>query len=473
VGGVDTVPDVTAAACARTEGDEASWIPYPVTAMRQVSLGANAPGGGSTPAGSRRALAVLSVHASPLGELGKGENGGMNLSIRRLCEGLAARGIPSDVFVRRDDPDAPTEELISSGSRLVRLDAGPPRPLAKEAILGHLPQFTSALLAHAASEARDYRLVHSHYWLSGWVASRAVQRWSVPWVHSFHTLSRTKVAAGLPDDPVRAEVEAVLAQKADRLVAGSTQEELDLERLYGIAPDKVCVVPLGVDVDDFAPRAVSAVRRRLGLCGKRVVLYVGRLERLKGADTLLETVADLTSRPSFDDVHTLLVGADSGDGLRQSGHPEGERGRLEALAASLGVADRVTFLGAVPHADLADLYAVADVCVVPSRAETFGLVALEAQASATPVVAAAVGGLLDIVEDGVTGFLVRGREPRDFADHIARVLDSTVLRLGMGDAARERAAQFTWTRSVDRLQLLYDCVEDPEPAHALESCGCL
>jgi D-inositol-3-phosphate glycosyltransferase len=416
---------------------------------------------------------VLSVHASPLGELGTGENGGMNLSIRRLCEGLAARGIPSDVFVRRDDPDAPAEELISSGSRLVRLEAGPARPLPKEQILGQLPQFTTALLAHAISEGREYRLVHSHYWLSGWVASRAVQRWSVPWVHSFHTLSRTKAAAGLPADPVRAEVEAVLAQKADRLVAGSSAEAHDLERLYGIAPDKVCVVPLGVDVDDFAPRAVSAVRQRLGLRGKRVVLYVGRLERLKGADTLLETVAELATRPGFDDVHTLLVGADSGDGQRQSGHPGGERGRLEALAASLGVSQRVTFLGALPHADLADLYSLADVCVVPSRAETFGLVALEAQASGTPVVAAAVGGLLDIVEDGVTGFLVRGREPRDFAGRIARILDSTATRLGLGDAARERAAQFTWTRSVDRLQLLYDCVEDPEPAHALESCGCL
>jgi len=435
--------------------------------MRPTDTGSPAPGS------ARRALAVVSVHASPLGPLGQGENGGMNLSIRRLCEGLAERGIPSDVFIRRDDPGAPAEELICSGSRLVRLDAGPARPLAKDEILGHLPQFTSALLTHAASEQREYRLLHSHYWLSGWVARRAVQRWGVPWVHSFHTLARTKVAAGLPDDPVRAEVEAVLARNADRMVAGSTQEARDLARYYGTDSDHVCVVPLGVDMEEFAARPSWNVRERLGLRGKRVVLYVGRLERLKGADTLIESLAALHRRPGYDDVHTLIVGADSGDGLRQSAHPGGERGRLEDLATELGVAGRVTFVGALPHAELADLYALADVCVVPSRAETFGLVALEAQASGTPVVAAAVGGLLDIVEDGVTGYLVEGREPRDFAAGIARILDDTPLRLRLGDAARERAQLFTWTRSVDRLEALYDCVETPEPAHALETCGCL
>jgi D-inositol-3-phosphate glycosyltransferase len=292
-------------------------------------------------------------------------------------------------------------------------------------------------------------------------------------VHSFHTLARTKTAAGLPHDPVRSEVEAVLVQKADRLVAGSTQEERDLVRHYGADPDKICVVPLGVDMDDYGPRPSANLRQGLGLRGRRVILYVGRLERLKGADTLVEAVASLCGREGFDDVHTLVVGGDSGDGSRQSEHPRGERGRLEDLATRLGVAGRITFLGALPHAELADLYALADVCVVPSRAETFGLVALEAEASGTPVVAAAVGGLLDIVEDGVSGYLVEGRAGADFADRIARILDDGALRLRMGDAGRERALQFTWTRSVDRLQTLYDCVETPEPAHALETCGCL
>lgn len=419
------------------------------------------------PGSTRRALAVVSVHASPLSPLGAGENGGMNLSIRRLCEGMAGRGIPSDVFIRRDDPGAPAEELIASGSRLIRLAAGPARPLPKEAVLGYLPQFTSALLAHAESERRDYRLLHSHYWLSGWVARRAVQRWQVPWVHSFHTLARTKAAAGLPDDPVRAEVEAVVAARADRLVANSSAEAADLTRLYGTDPERVCVVPLGVDVDDFTPRSTAATRARLGFePSDRVVLYVGRLERLKGPETLVRAVAALMSRPGFDDVRVLIVGGDSGDGA-------GERDRVAVLAHRLGIADRLQCLGPVPHDELADLYALADVCVVPSLTESFGLVALEAQASGLPVVAAAVGGLLDIVADRVTGYLVPGRDPADYADRLARILSDSSLRRTMGDNARDRAAGLTWSRSVDRLQSLYDCVETPETAHLLETCGCL
>jgi len=226
-------------------------------------------------------------------------------------------------------------------------------------------------------------------------------------------------------------------------------------------------------MEDFAPRSTAAVRARLGLRGDRVILYVGRLERLKGADTLIEAVAELLRRPGFDGVRVLMVGGDSGDGLRQADHPDGERGRLEAMAAERGLLGRLDFLGPVAHAELADLYALADVCVVPSRTESFGLVALEAQASGTPVVAAAVGGLLDIVEDGVTGYLVEARDPVAYADRLAALLDDAALRRAMGDSARERAARLTWARSVDRLQALYDCVETPDPAHLLESCGCL
>ena len=417
--------------------------------------------------GSRRALAVVSVHASPLSPLGAGENGGMNLSIRRLCAGLAERGVPSDVFIRRDDPHAPAEELIAGGSRLVRLSAGPPEPLPKETVLGHLPAFTSALLAHAESERREYRLVHSLYWLSGWVARRAVQRWQVPWVHSFHTLARTKAAVGLPEDPVRAEVEAVLALKADRLVAGSSAEERDLARLYGAGADRVCVVPLGVDMEDFAPRSTAAVRARLGLRGDRVILYVGRLERLKGADTLIEAVAELLRRPGFDGVRVLMVGGDSGDGLRQADHPDGERGRLEAMAAERGLLGRLDFLGPVAHAELADLYALADVCVVPSRTESFGLVALEAQASGTPVVAARVGGLPTVVADGDTGVLVDGHDPQVWAKELGALLDDPLRRRRLGAAAAVGARRFGWDATVDALLDVYTRAIADRPLRAM------
>jgi len=416
---------------------------------------------------------VVTVHASPLGRLGHGENGGMNLAVRRFCEELAARGIPSDVFTRRDDPRAPAEELIAPGSRLVRLEAGPPRVVPKHEVVAHLPSFTSALLAHAESERRRYRLLHSHYWLSGWVASRARQRWDVPWVQSFHTLARLKEAAGLPPELQRAQAEEVLARGADRLVAMSAAEERALVELYDVDPDRVCVVPPGVDAEQFGRPAPAALRAELGLGGRRVVFAVGRLERLKGFDLLLEAVARLRLRPGFDDVVLLCAGADSGDGSSQAAHPDGERGRLESRAWELGLAGAVRFLGAVDGERLAALYALADVCAVPSMTETFGLVALEAQAAGTPVVASAVGGLVDTVADGQSGRLVDGRDPDDFATALAEVLGDEGLRRRLGEAARERAAGFTWSLAAERLLHLYDCVEEALPEGALETCACL
>jgi D-inositol-3-phosphate glycosyltransferase len=435
-----------------------------------MSLTRSVPDG---PGGAPRALAVLSVHASPLGELGRGENGGMNHVIQRLCAGLAERGIPSDVFVRRDDPRSPAEELLAPGSRLVRLDAGPPEPIPKSEILLHLPTFSRHLLEHADSEQRRYRLVHAHYWLSGWAGRRVAQRWDIPLVQSFHTLARLKESVGLPADPDRAEVEAILVRAADRMVAMSASEEAALVDLYGAAAERVCVVPPGVDLDQFSPRPTATLRRELGLFGRRVILYAGRLERLKGADTLLQAMAEVARQPHLADVVTLVVGEDSGDGRSQAGHSGGERGRLVAMASALGIGDRVRFLGAAGPQRLADLYALADICVVPSHTETFGLVALEAQASGTPVVAAAVGGLVDIVADGVTGYLVDGRDAETFAARIIALLGDARLRQRMGDAARERAAEFTWDRSVNRLVALYDCVEEGDPAATLEACACL
>lgn len=420
----------------------------------------------------RRALAVISVHASPLGPLGRGENGGMNRVVLRLSQGLAARGVPSDVFVRRDDPRSPAEELIAPQSRLVRLDAGPPEPLPKDDVLVHLPAFTRALAEHARSERRRYRVVHAHYWLSGWVGRRLAAEWNVALVQSFHTLARVKQAVGVPASLVRGEVEAVLVRTADRLVALSAGEARALVRHYGADPARICVVPPGVDLQEYSPRPTAGLRRRLGLLERRVVLYAGRLERLKGADLLLRAVARVVARGGFDDLAVVVAGDDSSDGRRQAGHPRGERGRLEALASELGLRERVRFLGAVDPSTLADLYALADVCAVPSRAETFGLVALEAQASGTPVVAAAVGGLVDIVADGSTGFLVRGRDPEAFAARLATLLGDAALRARMGEAARRRAAGFTWAHAADRILRLYDCAERPAGGTAREACGC-
>jgi D-inositol-3-phosphate glycosyltransferase len=254
---------------------------------------------------------------------------------------------------------------------------------------------------------------------------------------------------------------------ADRLVAASVSEAKDLIRLYHAPRERICVAQPGVDQRLFTRRDPLSLRHELALDGNRVVLFAGRLEPLKGADTLLDAVASLTARPGFDDVTVLVVGDDSGDGSEAEG---GERRRLELRAAGSGLAGRVRFLGAIAHERLGDYYALADVCVVPSHTESFGLVALEAQALGTPVVAAAVGGLREIVEDGVTGVLVEGRDPRRYAEAIASVLDDPERRASMSVEARQRAARFTWTRAVDRLAAIYERLS-AAAASAEEPCG--
>jgi D-inositol-3-phosphate glycosyltransferase len=411
-------------------------------------------------------VAVISMHASPLGALGRGENGGGNLAVRRLCEGLAASGIPTDVFVRREDPFSPAEELIAPMSRLVRLPVGPACPLPKQDLPEHVGAFSRAVVAHAHSERRRYTLVHGHYWLGGMVGERLRAAWQIPWVQSFHTLARTKAGVGLPNDERRATAEAFLVASADRLVTGSVAEAKDLMRLYGASRDRICVAQPGVDLRVLRPTDTAALTETLGLRGHRVLLFAGRLEPLKGADTLLGALAQLCEETRFDDVITLVIGEDSGDGLAAGG----ERRRLEAVAGGHGLQARVRFLGAVEHEDLADYYALADICVVPSRTETFGLVALEAQALGTPVVASAVGGLTEIVADGETGTLVGDRSPAAFAGAIATLLDDDALRSRMGEAARLRAATFTWDRAVDRMVAIYGRVTRPEVVTATP-CG--
>jgi len=407
-----------------------------------------------------RAIAVVSVHASPLSDLGRGENGGMNLGVLRLCEGLSERGVPTDVFVRRDDPDLPAEQLIAPGSRVILVDAGPPRPVAKDAVVPLLDVFAAAVLARASAEGREYRLVHAHYWLSGLVARRVRQSLDIPWVQSFHSLARMRAAAGLPFDFQRGAVEEELAADADRIVAMSRAEGRALVRLYRARSERICVAEPGVDLEPASAGAVAAVRRRLGLGGRRVILFAGRLEPLKGAETLVEAIRHLAALPDLADAVCVLIGDESGDGARAT--EGGERRRLEALVVAAGLSDRVRFLGAVPHESLAPYYALADVCVVPSRVETFGLVALEAQAQGTPVVAARVGGLPEVVADDETGHLIEGHHPADYSAAIAGLLRDDGLRRRMGDAARRRAAAFSWDGMVDRLLSIYNRVSSPE-----------
>jgi D-inositol-3-phosphate glycosyltransferase len=396
-----------------------------------------------------RRVATLSVHTSPLDQPGAGDAGGMNVYIVEVSRRLAARGIGVDVFTRATSSDLPPVVEMTPGVTVRHVSAGPFEGLGKEELPAQLCAFTAAVLREEAQhEPGFYDVVHSHYWLSGQVGWLASDRWNVPLVHTAHTLAKVKnaaLAAGdRPEPRARVIGEEQVVEEADRLVANTADEARQLVEHYGADPRRTLVVPPGVDLDRFTPMDRTAARRALGVPDDAVVLlFVGRIQPLKAPDVLLEAAARmLADDPGLRrrlQVH--VIGAPSGSGL------EAPR-QLEELAGSLGISDLVHFLPP-QHADrLARHYRAADVAVVPSHNESFGLVALEAQACGTPVVAAAVGGLTTAVRDGVSGVLVAGRDPGEYAAAIRSALARREL---LSAGARRHAAAFSWDRTVDAL----------------------
>jgi len=404
---------------------------------------------GSNGAGPGDTIAFLSLHASPLARLGQRENGGLNVYVRSVCEELGARGVHTDVFVRRTDPDEPAEQAMGPRSRVVTIDAGPARRLSKHQLPNTREEYLEGIRSFMLRSGRRYQAIHSHYWLTVDVAAELAGELGVPWLHTAHTLAAVKGEYGFDGDgPQRLLAEQRAVSGGARLVANTPGEALGLRRLYGARPGQVVVAPPGVDLVRFQPRDPARLRRRLKLVGRKVVLFAGRLEPLKGPDTLLEAFAALLQREDVQNpVQLIFVGDVSSDGAQVD-----QRGVLEARVRQLGLSDRVCFLGAQPQDRLALLYCLADVVVVPSHTESFGLVALEAQACGTPVVAASVGGLRDVVAHGRTGYLVESHNPADYAEAIARVIsDPSAAGVPMRQAAWRRAQSFTWERTVDLL----------------------
>jgi len=407
-----------------------------------------------------RPLAIVSLHASPLAALGAGENGGMNVYVRAVCEELSRRGIPTEVFTRRASPDGPERVRLHQDSWVTQVEAGEPRPVDKGRLLDLLPAFTDGVLRQARYVPDGYSLIHSHYWLSGWTAVRLAAEWDLPWFHTAHTLARVKnerAASGAVLEPDhRIAVEQAVVREADRLIASSVSEAEDLVRLYAADRRRLAVVPPGVDLRIFTPRPADALRRRLGLEGMRTIVFAGRLERLKGAEIVLRATAILAAQGvGSGRLALVLAGEDSQNGMLESSALGGERARLEALARDLSIADRVRFTGAVDQRTLAGLLALAEVCVVPSYSESFGLVALEAQACGTPVVAARVGGLATVVKDGLTGITLATHDPAQYAERIGRLLQDEELRRCFSRRSRLVASQFSWESTVDRLLAEY------------------
>ena len=397
---------------------------------------------------SPRRIATLSVHTSPLEQPGTGDAGGMNVYIVEVSKRLAGLGVEVEIFTRATSSGLPQVVEMAPGVYVRHVTAGPFEGLSKEELPSQLCAFTNGVLrAEAAHPPGYYDLIHSHYWMSGQVGWLARERWGVPHVHTAHTLAKVKnrlIAAGDRPEP-RARVigeEQVIAE-SDRLVANTRFEAQDLVDFYDADPARVAVVQPGVDLGRFRPGPPDRARLGLPAHGK-IVAFVGRIQPLKAPDVLISALAAMTDP----DVTVVICGGPSGSGLDRPTS-------LIELAASLGVADRVVFLPPQTGDDLAALYRSADLVAVPSYNESFGLVALEAQACGTPVVAAAVGGLVTAVRDGVSGVLVDGHDPRDWATVLDALLAAPRHRHELSAGAVTHAADFSWDRTAEGLLRVY------------------
>ena len=394
-----------------------------------------------------RSLAVLSMHTSPLAQPGTGDSGGMNVYVRELSSALARAGVRCDVYTRASSADLAPIVEVEPGLAVHHVPAGPLGPVAKEDLPAVVDEFTESVLARMGA-GHEADLIHANYWLSG-VAGHAIKHeLDVPLVSTFHTLDRVKAEADLgDDDELRARSEAAIIGCSDAILASCDDEVEQLLRLYDADASRVEVIPLGVDHAFFAPGQQRQARRAAGLPETgRMLLFVGRIQPLKSLDVAIDALSRLEG---MGDVFLVVVGGPSG--------PSGETevARAKALVGDLGLRDRVIFVPPQPHELLSTFYRAADVCVVPSRSESFGLVALEAAACGIPVVASAVGGLTTLVEDGRTGYLVDGRDPAMFADRISHLLTDTHVAAAMGRRAAIRARSYTWSIAAGRLRRLY------------------
>ena len=391
---------------------------------------------------------MLTVHTSPLDQPGTGDAGGMNVYVVELARQLAACGIEVEIFTRATSSQLPPTVEMADGIRVRHVVAGPLEGLTKSELPAQLCTFARDVLRTAAAQPVGYfDVLHSHYWLSGQVGALARDRWSVPLVHSMHTMAKVKNASlatgDSPEPQTRVIGEEQVVDVADLLIANTSEEKRQLVELYGASPERIRVIPPGVDLTVFTPGDRAAARRRLGMpTDAVVVLFVGRIQPLKAPDVVIAAAAELLARrPELRERLVVpVIGGPSGSGF------DTPRGLVE-LASALGVADVVRFVAPVEQARLADYYRAATVACVPSYNESFGLVAVEAQACGTPVVAADVGGLTTAVRHGSSGLLVSGHEPRHYATALEGLITEPERLHGFRLAAVEHARRFGWERT--------------------------
>lgn len=410
-------------------------------------------------------IAMLSYHTCPLATLGGKDTGGMNVYVAELTRHLGHLGVHVDVFTRSQDEHVPhVLHNLGYGNRVVHIPAGPEVPLPKPELLNHIPQFVSEILEFSKKKGLHYDLIHSHYWLSGAAAEELQKTWKIPIIQMFHTLvlmkNRIARSPAEMEGPYRLEGEQRILKLADRIIAATLAEQAQLEFLYRADSSKLVIIPPGVDTSRFYPIPKDEAKAAIDLpTDGHMILFVGRIEPLKGVDTLLnalkyiQTSGNLKCCPHY----LAIIGGDPEDSDQSL---DQEMARVMAMSRELDLGDIVLFLGKRGQDTLPYYYSAADVVVVPSHYESFGMVALEAMACGTPVVASQVGGLAFLVQDGITGFVVPNGEPELLGQHLIRLMLDPQLRTRLGSQGAEIARGYSWGTIAARILNVYNNLLD-------------
>jgi D-inositol-3-phosphate glycosyltransferase len=406
-------------------------------------------------------IAMLSVHTCPLATLGGKETGGMNVYVRDLSRELSRRGIYVDVYTRSQDAAIPhVSTSLANRGRVIHVKAGPEQPYNKNRVYNHLDEFVGGVQAQAEADGLTYDIVYSHYWLSGIAAQKLCPQWDIPFVQMFHTMAEMKNrVAQSPaerEPEQRSNCEGEIMHWANRLIAATPLEKNQMTWLYGAPADKISIVPPGVDLERFQPLDTVESRRFVGIPPEdKLILFVGRIQPLKGIDVLMKALGLIKQQEPklLDNVCVSIIG---GAPQPDAEIEQAEFDRLETLRADLGIGDLITFLGAKDQDKLVHYYSAAEMVVMPSHYESFGMVALEAMACGTPIIASDVGGLSFSIEDGFNGYLVPGKDPQALAEKIRMLLKYPILREQFGEQARTWVTRYSWVDIAGELLEIFE-----------------
>jgi len=393
-------------------------------------------------------IAMLSVHSCPLGKLGGENTGGMSIYIRELCRELGRRGHLVDIYTRAHEPVHDQIVELGKNVRLIHLRAGQEEEIEKLAIYPHLAEFACEVENFRKHNGLHYDLIHSHYWLSGWIGKRMQRWWDIPHITMLHTLGAVKnaIGIGMNEPDLRINSEKALVRDCNRIIAPTEREKEYLIHYYDASPKAITVIPCGVNLELFRSVEKEIARNYLGLDGKGIILFVGRIVPLKGIDRLLMAMPYLENGQRL---KLLVIGGDE--------YCQDEMKRLKSLAQSLQIHDSVSFLGLVKHEELPYFYSAADLCVLPSYYESFGLVALESLACGTPVVVTKVGGLESVIRQGDTGYVVLDNTPFRLANKMALLLSMSNKKEAIS-SIRASVTKFSWSKIAEAIVNEYRAV---------------